>query len=302
MFIFIDTQISKNTFTSATKSGFFVYSIFHFPGRSNGKSETYSPVLQFPLEWVCIFGTLFLKKESCFGFLNEVIKRRIMKILIVEDEHALLETIANYLQEDGFLCEKAGDYFHAEEKLIAFDYDAIILDIGLPDGNGLDLLQQIKKENKNMGILIVSAKNALDDKIKGLDLGADDYISKPFHLSELNSRLRAVLRRRKFEGNNHLVFEEIAMNPDERTVTIHQKALLLTPKEFELLLFFIVNKNRVLNRQSIAEHLWGDYMDMADRFDFVYTHINNLRKKLKEAGAHDYIQTIYGIGYKFSAS
>lgn len=224
-----------------------------------------------------------------------------MKILIVEDEPNLLNSMANFLQNEGFVCEKAGDYFTAEEKLISFDYDALILDIGLPDGNGLDLLNQMKKSAKNTGVLIESAKNSLDDKIKGLDLGADDYISKPFHLSELNSRIRAVLRRRKFEGNDILIFEEIKVNTEQRTVKIHETPLILTPKEYDLLLFFITNRNRVLNRQSIAEHLWGDYMDMADHFDFVYTHINNLRKKLREAGSGDYIQTIYGIGYKLSA-
>lgn len=223
-----------------------------------------------------------------------------MKILIVEDEQELLNSMASFLQNEGFICERAADYFTAEEKLISFDYDVLILDIGLPDGNGLDLLNQTKEHAKNTGILIVSAKNSLDDKIRGLDLGADDYISKPFHLSELNSRIRAVLRRRKFEGNDIIVFEEIEINTEQRTVSIHEIPLILTPKEYELLLFFITNKNRVLNRQSIAEHLWGDYMDMADHFDFVYTHINNLRKKLRETGTKDYIQTIYGIGYKFS--
>lgn len=225
-----------------------------------------------------------------------------MKILIVEDESDLLDSMVNYLHNEGYLCEKADDFFSAEEKLISFSYDIVILDIGLPDGNGLNLLKLIKDNEKDTGILIVSAKNSLDDKIKGLDLGADDYISKPFHLSELNSRIRAVLRRRKFDGNDNLTFEEIEINTEERTVIANGNLLTLTPKEYELLLFFVINKNRVLNRQSIAEHLWGDYMDMADHFDFVYTHINNLRKKLRKSGTGDYIQTIYGIGYKFSAS
>ncbi len=223
-----------------------------------------------------------------------------MKILIVEDEQSLLEAVASYLRKEGFVCEKASNYFTAEDKLAAFDYDLMVLDITLPDGNGLDLLKQLKERHSGMGVLIVSARNSLDDKIKGLDIGADDYITKPFHLSELHSRIRAVLRRRKFEGTQSLQFREIRLLTEEREVYIHEKALKLTPKEFDLLLFFITNKKHVLTRQSIAEHLWGDYMDMADHFDFVYTHLNNLRKKIKKAGGNDYVKTVYGIGYKFT--
>ncbi len=224
-----------------------------------------------------------------------------MKILIVEDEKNLLETVTVFLQKEGFVCEMADSYFAAEDKLAAFDYDIIILDITLPDGNGLDLLQKIKTSDNGAGILIVSARNSLDDKLKGLDLGADDYITKPFHLSELNSRVRAVLRRRKFNGSKELKFNEFRLLPEEREVFVKNKRLQLTPKEYELLLYFVVNKNRVLTRQSIAEHLWGDYMDMADRFDFVYTHLNNLRKKIRRSGGSDYIKTVYGIGYKMEA-
>jgi DNA-binding response OmpR family regulator len=221
-----------------------------------------------------------------------------MKILVVEDEKNLLETVTVFLQREGFVCEKADSYFVAEDKLAAFDYDIIILDITLPDGNGLDLLQKIKTSDNSAGILIVSARDSLEDKLKGLDLGADDYITKPFHLSELNSRIRAVLRRRKFHGTKELVFKEFRLIPEQRKAFVGNEELQLTPKEYELLLFFVTNKSRVLTRQSIAEHLWGDYMDMADRFDFVYTHLNNLRKKIKKAGGADYIRTIYGIGYK----
>ena len=221
-----------------------------------------------------------------------------MKILVVEDEENLLETMITFLQQEDFVCEKADSYFVAEDKLAAFDYDIIILDITLPDGNGLDLLQKIKAADNGAGVLIVSARNSLDDKLKGLDLGADDYITKPFHLSELNSRIRAVLRRRKFNGTKELIFRELMLLPEQREVFVEDKKLQLTPKEYELLLYFVINKNRVLTRQSIAEHLWGDYMDMADRFDFVYTHLNNLRKKIKKAGGTNYIRTVYGIGYK----
>ncbi|MBE0651676.1 MAG: response regulator transcription factor [Bacteroidales bacterium] len=224
-----------------------------------------------------------------------------MKILVIEDELGLLETITSFLKEEGFVCEKAASYFVAEDKLAAFVYDIVVIDINLPDGSGLSLLEKIKKQHPETGTLIVSAKNSLDDKIKGLDLGADDYITKPFHLSELNSRIRAVLRRRKFQGSQVLDFQEIRLFPEERAVYINDNLLNLTSKEYELLLFFITNKERVHTRQSIAEHLWGDYMDTADRFDFVYTHLNNLRKKIKSAGGSDYISSVYGIGYKFSS-
>ncbi len=222
-----------------------------------------------------------------------------MKILVIEDEQNLLENICRFLCEQGFVCEKAASCFTAEDKLAAFDYDMVILDLSLPDGDGMDLLRRLKSAGIDAGVLIVSARNALDDKIEGLDLGADDYITKPFHLSELHSRIRAVLRRRKFNGSNEVVFREFRLIPDRREVFVHGHKLVLTPKEYDLLLYFLVNKNRVLTRQSIAEHLWGDYMDTADRFDFVYTHLNNLRKKIKRADGGNYIQTVYGIGYKW---
>jgi len=224
-----------------------------------------------------------------------------MKILVVEDEKNLLETMTAFLQGEGFVCEMASSYFAAEDKLAAFDYDIIILDITLPDGNGLDLLRKIKASDNVAGILIVSARDSLDDKLAGLDLGADDYITKPFHLSELNSRIRAVLRRRKYNGSKELVFRGFRLLPEQREAFVRDNKLQLTPKEYELLLYFVTNKNRVLTRQSIAEHLWGDYIDMADHFDFVYTHLNNLRKKIKQAGGTDYIKTVYGIGYRMEA-
>ncbi len=223
-----------------------------------------------------------------------------MKLLVVEDEKNLLDSVVKYLNTEGFLCEQASDFFTAEDKIAAFQYDVIILDITLPDGNGLDLLKQLKENNPETGVLIVSARNALEDRIKGLDLGADDYITKPFHLSELHSRIRAILRRRKFEGTQTVSFHEIQINPELREVIINDNPLILTPKEYELLLYFITNRRHVLTRQSIAEHLWGDYMDTANHFDFVYTHLNNLRKKIKKAGGQDYVKTVYGIGYKFT--
>jgi DNA-binding response OmpR family regulator len=223
-----------------------------------------------------------------------------MKILIIEDEKGLLESIFNYLESQGYLCEKAENYFDAEDKLLAFKYDVIIIDIGLPDGNGLNLLEVIKKENLDSGILIISAKNSLDDKLKGLDLGADDYITKPFHLAELSSRINALLRRTKLQGNNKIVFNEIVINTDAAEVTIDGNFLNLTKKEYDLLVFFIINKNRVISKSSIAEHLWGDHIEFADNFDFIYTHIKNLRKKIIDAGGNDYLETVYRFGYKFT--
>ena len=223
-----------------------------------------------------------------------------MKILIVEDEIELLDTIASYLKNEDFLCEKASTFFDAEDKLISFDYDIVILDINLPDGSGIDLLKLIKKQSPNMGILIVSAKNSLDDKLTGLDLGADDYITKPFHLAELNSRINSLLRRRKFEGDDTIIFNEIHVSPGSKSVTVNYKPIELTKKEYNLLLYFITNKDKVLTKESIAEHLWGDDIEMADSYDFIYTHMGNLRKKMKKLGAPNYLQTMYGLGYKFT--
>ena len=223
-----------------------------------------------------------------------------MKILIVEDEIELLETITSYLKNEDFMCEKASTFFDAEDKLISFKYDIVILDITLPDGSGIDLLKTIKKHSPNTGVLIVSAKNSLDDKLTGLDLGADDYITKPFHLAELNSRINSLIRRRKFAGDDTIEFNEITVFPSSKIATVNGKPVELTKKEYNLLVYFITNKNKVLTKESIAEHLWGDDIEMADSYDFIYTHMGNLRKKLKKLGAPNYLQTMYGLGYKFA--
>jgi DNA-binding response OmpR family regulator len=222
-----------------------------------------------------------------------------MKLLIVEDELELLNATSSYLEKEDFICETAPNFFEAEDKLIAYNYDVVILDINLPDGNGLELLKYVKEKSPETGVLIVSAKDSLDDKLKGLDLGADDYITKPFHLAELNSRVNSLLRRRKFEGNNNIVYKEIEIDPVAKRAIANEVTLDLTKKEYFLLLYFITNKNRVLTKEAIAEHLWGDNIDLVDNFDFIYTHMRNLRKKLKKSGANDYLQTIYGLGYKF---
>jgi DNA-binding response OmpR family regulator len=223
-----------------------------------------------------------------------------MKILIIEDETELLIALSNYLVRENYICELADDFKKAEEKLSVFEYDFILLDISLPGGSGLSLLKTIKKYNFKAGVIIISARNSLDDKITGLDLGADDYLTKPFQLSELNSRIKAVLRRKKYDGTSVVSFNEISVNTDSKTVTIHDQEIFLTKKEYDLLLFFLINRNRVLTREAIAEHLWSDSADLADSFDFIYTHLNNIRKKIKTAGGTDYIRTLYGMGYKFS--
>lgn len=223
-----------------------------------------------------------------------------MKILVIEDEIELLIAISNYLIKENYICELAENYHNASEKLSIYEYDIILLDIGLPDGNGLDLLKIIKKFNLKAGVIIISAKNSLDDKIKGLDIGADDYMTKPFQLSELNSRIKAILRRRQFGGNTNLIFNEIAINTDSKSVLVNGKELVFTKKEYDLFLYFMVNKNRVLTKEVLAEHLWDDNIDLANSYDFIYTHLNNIRKKIKEAKGIDYIKTIYGMGYKFT--
>lgn len=221
-------------------------------------------------------------------------------MLIIEDNHELAGSIKSFLDSEGYISEVSHTCGEAKDKLVSFQYDCVLLDIMLPDGNGLQLLKFIRSENIGCGILITSAKNALDDKITGLESGADDYLTKPFHLSELHARLRAIYRRKQLKGDSVLTFNEISINTDTLEARVNNAVLDLTKKEFDLFLYFVVNKNRVLSRQSIAEHLWGDYTDNLDNFDFVYQHLKNLRKKIAAAGGKDYINTVYGLGYKFT--
>lgn len=223
-----------------------------------------------------------------------------MKILIVEDEPGLRESIEAYFNEGDSVCEIAHDFTAALAKVSVYRYDCIILDLTLPQGNGLDIIRHLKGNQYNDGVLIISAKNSLDDRITGLDLGADDYLTKPFHLSELKSRVTAIVRRRSFNGNNALIFNEINIDLAAKTVTINKQSVKFTRKEYSLLLYFIANKGKVVSKSAIAEHLWGDSIDIADNFDFIYSHIKNIRKKLVEAGSNDYIQAAYGMGYKFT--
>ncbi len=221
-----------------------------------------------------------------------------MKILIIEDEKSLGESIATYLKGEDYRCEIAPDFNSAMEKTELYDYDCILLDISLPGGSGLQILKELKANNKTDGVLIISARNALDDKVAGLKGGADDYLSKPFHLSELSARIAAIIRRKNFSGSSLVRFNEIEIDTNAKTVSIDKKSFTLTRKEYELLLYFICNKGRVISKNAIAEHLWGDNMDGNN--DFIYTHIKNLRKRMIDAANLDYIKSVYGMGYKFT--
>lgn len=223
-----------------------------------------------------------------------------MKILVVEDEQALYESIFTYFTGDGNLCEHARNFKTATEKIELYSYDCILLDLGLPDGEGIELLTKLKNSKKKDGVLIISARHSLDDRLAGLNLGADDYLVKPFHLSELKARVSAIVRRKNFEGNNIITFNEIKVDIDAMKINIGEKPVILTKKEFGLLVYFLSNKNKVVTKIAMAEHLWGDEIDLSDDFDFIYTHVKNLKKKLSEAGAKDYMRSVYGIGYKFS--
>jgi len=223
-----------------------------------------------------------------------------MKILIIEDNIELADDLDQFLANYGYICQSAQTFSIAKEKIELYDYDLFVIDIGLPDGNGLELINSIKKKKHNSGIIIVTAKNAIEDKIRGLDLGADDYLTKPFHKEELNARIRSILRRNKFERNNEVIFNKIKIDLLAAQVFVNEKEMVLTKKEYDLLLYFIDNKNRVITKESIAEHLWGDHIDQADNFDFIYNHIKNLRKKIMSNGGKDYIKSMYGMGYKFT--
>ena len=223
-----------------------------------------------------------------------------MKVLIIEDEKALSASIFTYLNSEQYVCEIAADYNTAMNKVGQYDYACIILDINLPGGSGLDILKELKTSKKAEGVLIISARNSLDDRLNGLNSGADDYLSKPFHMSELAARVAAIIRRKSFDGNNNVKFEELELDVYFKTVKVNDRLVDLTRKEYDLLLYFISNKNKVINKSAIAEHLWGDNMDMADSYDFIYTHIKNLRRKLIQAGSRDYVKSVYGMGYKFT--
>ena len=222
-----------------------------------------------------------------------------MKVLIIEDEKDLAKSISEYLSEENYLCEFASTFQQAMDKINTYQYDCIVLDIMLPDGNGLDILEELKRQNKQDGVIIVSAKNAVDDRVNGLQMGADDYLTKPFHLSELMARVFSIIRRKQFDNSNTIQNNELQIDLLSKTVTINNQAIVLTKKEFDLLIYFIGNKNKVISKSTLAEHLSGDFADMLDNHDFVYAHVKNLKKKLYDAGCDHYLKTVYGTGYKW---
>jgi len=222
-----------------------------------------------------------------------------VKLLIVEDDRSLSRSINDYLKMEGHICEVALTLNDAVQKADINKYDCVILDIGLPDGNGLDLIREMKSKRLTGGILVLSAKSSLDDKLIGLNIGADDYLTKPFHFAELSARINSINRRNTYLGLNEITFNEIRIHTEDNQVYVYDKQIILTKKEYDLLLFFIANKNRIITKESIVEHLWGDNVILTDSFDFVYTHVKNLRKKIVAADGRNYIKCIYGFGYKF---
>ena len=221
-----------------------------------------------------------------------------MKILIIEDEVQMLENMTKNLLAEGYLVETASNFVQAQERIGVYEYDCILLDINLPDGNGLELLKIIKEKGLQDGVIIVSARDSLDDKLQGLDLGADDYLPKPFHMAELRARVKAVLRRKNFDGNNELRIGNVLINTSNRTLFIENNEVELNRKEYDVLLYLASNKDRLVNKNALAEHVWGDNIDQADSFDFIYSQIKNLRKKLDFYSADIEIKAVYGIGYK----
>lgn len=223
-----------------------------------------------------------------------------MKILLVEDEKELRDTVKTFLMKEKFVVECAENYPTAVSKINDYDYDCILLDIMLPGGSGLSVLAKLKKLRKQDSVIIISAKNSIEDKVEGLELGADDYLAKPFHLAELNARIKSLLRRKKAGGDTSIILGNLTLYPDTRKVTIEDKELELNRKEFDLLYYFVSNPNRLINRTALAESVWGDHIDQADSLDFIYSQVKNLRKKMKTAGSQAEIKSVYGLGYKLT--
>lgn len=223
-----------------------------------------------------------------------------MKILLVEDDPSLREIIRRTLEKERYITEEAPDYQTALAKTADYTYDCILLDIMLPDGNGLSLLEELKKQHKKENVIIISAKDSLEDKVSGLDLGADDYLPKPFHLAELVARVKSVIRRNHYEGESHINFGNICIDPDKFRVFIDEQEMELNRKEYDILHYFIQRPERVVNKMTLAESVWGDHIDQVDNYDFIYAQIKNLRKKMTDGGSTAEIKAVYGFGYKLT--
>ncbi len=221
-----------------------------------------------------------------------------MKILIVEDEIELQKVVQQSLEKEKYLVEFANNYASALDKIIGFDYDCILLDINLPDGSGMDLLREIKKLHKQDAVIIVSAKDSVDDKVEGLNLGADDYLAKPFHLAELHARINSAIRRNNQHGEKYIIFKNVKINPEDRNVFVNDVLINLNRKEYDMLYYFMIRPGKTLQKTTLAESIWGDHIEDADSLDFIYSQIKNLRKKLKQSNAEIDFQAVYGIGYK----
>lgn len=221
-----------------------------------------------------------------------------MKILIVEDEPSLMELIRKTLEKERFVTECASTCRAAIRKIEDYEYDCILLDIMLPDGHGLSLLEALKSLRRRDSVIVISAKDALEDKITGLQLGADDYLAKPFHLAELVARIRSVIRRKQHEGDVAIETGNVRIDPEAFRVTVAGRDIDLNRKEYDILFYFANRSGRLVSKYTLAEAVWGDHIDQADNFDFIYAQIKNLRKKLKEAGASIEIKAVYGTGYK----
>ena len=223
-----------------------------------------------------------------------------MKLLIIEDDPSLMEVMVSALKKEGHTVECASDYDSAAEKTGVYTYDCILLDIMLPGGSGLDLLSRLKKFGNKANVIIISAKDSLDDKVAGLELGADDYLAKPFHIAELSARIRSVARRSRRDGDFSLKFGNVTLEPESGRVFVAGKEMELLKKEFSILSYFMHRPEHLVDKTVLAEAIWGDHIDQTDDFQFLYAKMKNLRRKLQEAGADLEIKAIYGFGYKLA--
>ncbi|MEE1232040.1 MAG: response regulator transcription factor [Phocaeicola sp.] len=223
-----------------------------------------------------------------------------MKVLVIEDDRDLCEIAVRSLEKERYVVAWASDYYEAMQKLEDYEYDCILLDIMLPGGNGLDLLKYLRELKKDTAVIILSAKDSLEDKIAGLDLGADDYLPKPYHLAELHARIKSVVRRHQRNSIQTVSYGNVEINPDRFEVQIAGSPVSLNRKEYDILYYFLTRPNRLVNKETLAEAVWGDHIDQVDNFDFMYAQVKNLRRHLKQYGASVELKAVYGFGYKLS--